>query len=166
MSVFRAPAAFLLTTLCLGPAAAQGLLPEPSQEAEARLLLASSPQAAPAVGGVARADDGRGTAYIVERSDNICGLDNPRQLTRPARVSYLKLLEATPEMKTLKKDGINPSSPRGIQLRTVAATRVRKACEKARGRGKFCSVWKRITRRDKADIPDITAVVKRELQGR
>ena len=128
------------------------------------LLLASPSQAAHAVGGMIRVDDGRGTAYIVERSDSICGLDNPRQLTRPARVSYPTLLAATPEMKTLKKDRVNPNSPRGIQLRTDAAARVRRACEKARGRGNFCSVWKRIRRRDKKNVPDITSVVKRELQ--
>ena len=77
-----------------------------------------------------------------------------------------RLLNATPEMKTVKRDGVKPNSPRWIQLRTAAATRVRKACEKARGRGKFCSVWKRITRRDNGNVPDITAAVKRELQMR
>ncbi len=127
------------------------------------LLLITPPQVAHATGGSIRVDDGRGTAYIVERSDNICGLDNPRQLTRPARVSYPTLLAATPEMQTLKKDRVNPNSPRGIQLRTDAAARVRKACEKVRARGKFCSVWKRIGRRDKKTVPDITSLVKREL---
>jgi len=164
MSFYRTPAALLLTTLCLAPAVGQEHLPEPSLETNASLLFASTPQAALAGAGMVRVDDGRGTAYIVETSDNISGLDNPRQLTRPARVSYPVLLAATPEMKTLKKDRVNPNSPRGIQLRNGAAARVGKACEKARGLGKFCSVWKRITRRDKKNVPDITAVVKKQLQ--
>lgn len=128
------------------------------------LLLASPALTAVAVGDPIRVDDGRGTEYIVERSDNICGLDNPRQLTHPARVSYPTLLGATPEMETLRKDHVNPNSPRGIQLRTDAAARVRRACEKARERGNFCSVWKKIGRRDKKSVPDITSAVKRELQ--
>ena len=85
---------------------------------------------------------------------------------RTSGLSDQELLAATPEMKTVKKDRVKPNSPLGIKLRTEAAARVRKACEKARERGKFCSVWKRITRRDKENVPDITALVKRELQAR
>ena len=111
----------------------------------------------------AASDDGRGTAYVVERSDNICGLDTPRQLTRPAKVDYDALLAITPEIRDMKSSGIDPESPRGIQLRTDAAGRVRRACERVRSGHSFCSVWKRIVRRDGKSIPDATALVRREI---
>ena len=56
------------------------------------------------------ADDGRGTPYVVNKSDNICGLDQPRQLTNPAVVDYDTLLAATPEAKKIAKDKIDPKS--------------------------------------------------------
>jgi len=108
-------------------------------------------------------DDGRGTDYVVKRADSICGLDNPRQLTRPAKVDYDTLLEATPEMKLMKRERIKPDSPRGINLRTEAENRIRKACEKVRSAKSFCSVWKKIARRDAKPISDITKQVLREL---
>ena len=66
-------------------------------------------------------DDGRGTDYIVVKTDNICGLEDPRQLTRPARVDHAKLIALTPQMQLMKREKINPNSARGIHLRTEAA---------------------------------------------
>lgn len=108
-------------------------------------------------------DDGRGTPYIVNKSDNICGLDEPRQLTNPAKVDYEALLEATAEVKKIKKDKIDPKSSEGITLMTKARKRVLKACEAVRAADGYCSVWKDIKRRDKRAIDDITDAVKRKL---
>lgn len=108
-------------------------------------------------------DDGRGTPYVVNKSDNICGLDEPRQLTNPAEVDYDALLDATPEVQKIEKDKIDRNSSEGITLMTKARARVLKACESVRASQGHCSVWKEIRRRDKKAIPDITDAVKRLL---
>jgi hypothetical protein len=103
------------------------------------------------------------TAWIVDRADNICGLDDPRMLSKPARVDYDALLAATSEMRKIKDDKIDPNSPQGIQLRQTAATRVQAAVDKMRVAGGYCSVWKSIRHRDGRTIPDITESVKAQL---
>ena len=108
-------------------------------------------------------DDGRGTPYVVNKTDNICGLDQPRQLTKPAFVDYDALLAATPEAKKVAKDRIDPNSSQGITLMTKARARVLKACESARASGGYCSVWKVIRRRDGKAVSNITGTVKRLL---
>ena len=109
------------------------------------------------------ADDGRGTPYVVNKSDNICGLDQPRQLTKPAKVDYQALLDATPEAKKIKDEKIDPESSEGITLLTKARARVLKACESVRAAQGHCSVWKVIRRRDGKALSDITDAVKRKL---
>jgi hypothetical protein len=101
-----------------------------------------------------------GTGWIVDRADNICGLDDPKMLSKPAKVDYDALLRATPEMKKIKDDKIDPNSPQGIQLRQAAATRVQTAAEKVRAADGHCSVWKTIRHQDGRAIPDITDAVK------
>lgn len=128
-------------------------------------VLAAAPRETPTTTEVT-SDDGRGTDYILNRSDNICGLDNPRQLTRPAKIDYDVLLAETSEMKLMKKEKINASSPRGIQLRTAAAKKVSRACEKVRSDKSYCSVWKSIRRRDGKRIKDITTLVKKGISGK
>lgn len=110
-------------------------------------------------------DDGRGTPYIVEKTDNICGLDEPKQLSNPAKVDYEALLEVTPQIKQMKKDKIDPNSARGIQLRTEAEALIRDTCEKLRVEKSYCSVWKKIERRDGTKVTDITEKVKKEITG-
>ncbi|MEM1447744.1 MAG: hypothetical protein AAF957_04305 [Planctomycetota bacterium] len=126
--------------------------------ADARPQGVDAPSIAPTA-----VDDGRGTPYIVNKSDNICGLDQPRQLTNPAVVDYDALLAATPESKKIKKDKIDPKSSEGITLMTKARAKVLKACESVRQSGGHCSVWKAIKRRDKKAVSDITDTVKRLL---
>jgi hypothetical protein len=104
-----------------------------------------------------------GTGWIVDRADNICGLDDPKMLSKPARVDYDGLLKATAEMKKIKDDKIDPNSPQGIQLRQAAATRVQKAADKVRAADGYCSVWKTIRHQDGRSIPDITDAVKAQL---
>ena len=101
-----------------------------------------------------------GTGWVVDRADNICGLDDPKMLSKPAKLDYDTLLRATPEMKKVKDDKIEPNSPQGIQLRQAAATRVQTAAEKVRAADGYCSVWKTIKHTDGRAIPDITEAVK------
>jgi len=104
-----------------------------------------------------------GAGWIVDRSDNICGLDDPKMLSKPAKVDYDALLRATPEMKKIKDDKIDPNSPQGIQLRQAAASRVQKAADKVRAADGYCSVWKTIKHHDGRAIPDVTDAVKAQL---
>ncbi len=101
--------------------------------------------------------------WIVDRADNICGLDDPRMLSKPVRVDYDALLRATPEMKKMRDEKIDPNSSEGIQLRQAAVDRVRKACEKVRQSGGHCSVWKQIRHQDGRTIPDVSDLVREQL---
>ena len=101
--------------------------------------------------------------WIVDRADNICGLDDPKMLSKPAKVDYDALIKATPEMKKIKDDKIDPNSPQGIQLRQAAATRVQTAAEKVRATESYCSVWKSIRHSDGRAVADITEAVKAQL---
>ena len=103
------------------------------------------------------------TSWIAVRGDNICGLDDPKMLSKPAKVDYDALLHATSEMKKIKDDKIDPNSPQGIQLRQAAATRVQKAAEKVRSSDGYCSVWKTIRHQDGRAVADITDAVKAQL---
>jgi hypothetical protein len=114
-------------------------------------------------GSSARGGHEVGTGWIVDKADNICGLDDPKMLSKPAKVDYDTLLRATAEMKKIKDDKIDPNSPQGIQLRQAAATRVQKAAEKVRTTDGYCSVWKTIRHQDGRVIPDITDAVKAQL---
>ena len=113
-------------------------------------------------------DDGRGTSWVVDKRDNICGLDEPRQLSRPAKVDYQKLLSATPEVKQIKRKRIDPNSAEGVRLMSKARSRILSACEKVRSAKGHCSVWKKISLRDpkkdkKKKPVDVTSSVKGEI---
>ena len=101
--------------------------------------------------------------WICDRADNICGLDDAKQLSSPAKVDYDALLKATPEYKKIKDEKIDVNSAEGIQLRQKAAERVRDACEKVRVAKGYCSVWKTIKHADGRSIPDVTDAVKDQL---
>jgi hypothetical protein len=103
-------------------------------------------------------------AWIVSPADNVCGLSDPRMLSRPARVDHPVLLAATPEMRRIEREGIDPNSPLGITLRQHAIDRVVRAAERVREREGFCSVWKRIRHRDGRSVPDVTDQVLQRLQ--
>jgi hypothetical protein len=104
-----------------------------------------------------------GTRWIVDRADNICGLDDAKMLSKPAKVDYDALLKLTAEMKKMRDDKIDPSSPEGIRLRQAAVDRVRSAADKVRVAEGYCSVWKQIRHQDGRTIPDITDLVKAQL---
>ena len=101
--------------------------------------------------------------WVVDRADNICGLDDARMLSKPAKVDYEALLAATPEMKKLKDDKVDPNSSEGIQLRQKAVDRIRTAAEKVRQAEGHCSVWKDVRHTDGRVITDITTLVKAQL---
>ncbi len=101
--------------------------------------------------------------WIASSSDNICGLRDLGQLSNPARVDHPRLLKATPELKRLRDEKIDPNSPEGIQLREKAVDRVRAACEQVRRREGNCSVWRAIRNRDGRQVPDLTGRVLGEI---
>jgi hypothetical protein len=101
--------------------------------------------------------------WICDRSDNICGLDDPRMLSKPCKVDYDALLKATPEMKKITNDKIDPNSSEGINLRQKAVDRIRDKAEAVRVAQGYCSVWKTISHKDGRTIPDITDLVKAQL---
>jgi hypothetical protein len=101
--------------------------------------------------------------WICDRADNICGLDDAKTLSSPAKVDYDALLKATAEYKKIKDEKIDVNSAEGIQLRQKAAERVRDACEKVRVAKGYCSVWKTIKHTDGRSIPDVTDAVKDQL---
>jgi hypothetical protein len=101
--------------------------------------------------------------WICDRSDNICGLDDVRMLSKPCKVDYDALLKATPEMKKITNDKIDPNSSEGINLRQKAVDRIRDKAEAVRVAQGYCSVWKAISHKDGRTIPDITDLVKAQL---
>jgi hypothetical protein len=125
----------------------------------------------PCLAGAARPMDGRtttlgtppATGWLVDRADNICGLDDPKMLSKPAKVDYDALLKATAQYKKIKDNKIDPNSPEGIQLRQEAANKVRDACDKIRQQDGYCSVWKTIRHTDGRAVADITDLVKAQL---
>jgi hypothetical protein len=134
---------------CVVLATAPVLASEPAPRAQ---VVSSTP--------IAGSTNEVGTGWVVDRADNICGLDDPKMLSKPAKLDYDTLLRATPEMKKVKDDKIEPNSPQGIQLRQAAATRVQTAADKVRAADGYCSVWKTIKHTDGRTIPDITEAVK------
>ncbi|MBK7874591.1 MAG: hypothetical protein IPJ77_02380 [Planctomycetes bacterium] len=108
--------------------------------------------------GLALGDDS-GPAWIASKCDSVCGLDDPLQLSNPARVDHPALVDLTPEIEKLHREGIDPRSAAGIQLLQRAADRVRDECEVVRVAEGHCSVWKRIRHRDGRSVPDLTTLV-------
>ncbi|MCE9595219.1 MAG: hypothetical protein K8S98_13615 [Planctomycetes bacterium] len=104
-----------------------------------------------------------GRDWLVKAADNVCGLKDANQLSNPAVVDYDAVLAATPELRKLKDDKIDPASPEGIRLTNAGADRVSQACEAVRTATGHCSVWKAIKHRDGRVIPDITDRVKAQF---
>ena len=103
------------------------------------------------------------SGWIVDPTDNVCGLADPRMLSRPARVDHPFLLAATPEMKRIAQEGIDPNSPIGVMLRQRGIDRVLRSADRVREQEGYCSIWKRIRHRDGRVIPDVTEPVRQGL---
>lgn len=141
--------------------AAQRLVSTPPAEAAAD--LASRGPVLVLGDGLLVLGDGRGTPFILNRSDNICGLDEPRAISNPAKVDFRALLAATPEVRMLKRKRISPTSARGTQIMADARRRVLAVCQALCASEGHCSVWKKIKRRDRRAITDLTAKAKAAL---
>jgi hypothetical protein len=124
-------------------------------------VAAAAPASAQVEGNPGAGLPGRG--WIAQKADKVCGLRSHDQLSNPAVVDYDALLDATPEMKKLKDQGIGRDTPEGIRLIAEATTRVTAACERARDAAGHCSVWKAIQHKDGRQITDLTAKVKAQL---
>ena len=103
------------------------------------------------------------TGWRAQAEDNIVGLRDPKKLSSPSLVDYSALMAATAEMKRIKREGIDETSPEGIQLKNRAASKVATACETVMNAEGHCSVWKTISHEDGRTITDLTTKVKRRL---
>jgi hypothetical protein len=101
--------------------------------------------------------------WIAKTTDNICGLKDTNQVSNPATVDFKACLDATPEMKKMKDEKIDASTPEGIKLTNAATNRVTQACETLRVANGYCSVWKTIKHKDGRTIADITELVKAQF---
>jgi len=124
-------------------------------------MLAKSTPAASA--GQVQVLDPQAKGWNVDKADNICGLDDSKMLSKPAKVDFDTLLKATPQWKKIRDEKIDPNSPEGIQLRQEAVNKVRDACDKIRVQDGYCSVWKTISHSDGRTVSDITDLVKAQL---
>lgn len=104
-----------------------------------------------------------GTDWVAKSADSICGVSTARQITNPAKVDYDELLEATSEMKELKREKIDKTSARGQALVTKATQKVREAAKKVMTEKGHCSVWKKISHKQKKTIVDLTSAIKPKL---
>jgi hypothetical protein len=100
------------------------------------------------------------SGWICDRADSICGLDDPKMLSSPAKVDYDALYKSTAEYKKIRDDKIDPNSSEGIQLRQRAVDRIREKTESIRSQKGYCSVWKAVRHQDGRAVPDITDQVK------
>jgi hypothetical protein len=101
--------------------------------------------------------------WIAKKSDNICGISDPKKVSNPAKVKYDKCLAETWPMKKIEEEDIDPESPEGKALRAKAVRLVTKAAQQVMGDNAYCSVWKAIKHADGRDVPDVTDEVKRAL---
>lgn len=102
--------------------------------------------------------------WIVVEADNVCGLTDARQITNPAEIDYEELLKATPEMKEMKRKGIDKDTPEGQVLYNKAVDRVQTAASKVMKDKGYDSVWKKIKHRQGRKVPTITDDVKAKLE--
>ena len=101
--------------------------------------------------------------WVCKKADHVCGLDDARILSNPAKLDYQTALDATPSMKELKRKGIDPNSPEGIQLRTKGQDELKKAAKSVMESYGHCSVWKKIRNTDGRSVSSITQQVKDKL---
>jgi len=102
--------------------------------------------------------------WVVKSEDNVCGVSEARQITFPAKVRYDELMRATPEMKEIKRLGIDKDSARGQALITDAKSRVQDAARAVMTDKGHCSVWKKITSTSGQAVTDITDAVLQKMQ--
>lgn len=104
-----------------------------------------------------------GSDWVVKTSNSVVGVSQARQITNPAKVDYEKLMKATPEMKTLRKEGIEKTSARGQTLVTAAQSRIRRVSRTVMTEKGHCSVWKKISHKKGKAVTDLTETIKKKL---
>ena len=97
--------------------------------------------------------------WVANEEDIICGLSDLRWIQNPGVVDWVALMDATSEMKKIKKEGIKKDSPEGISLITRAESKCRTACFKQMRKTKVDSMWKRITHKSKLPWEQTDAVI-------
>jgi hypothetical protein len=83
--------------------------------------------------------------WIATPADNICGIKKPKQVKQPGIISWQQALDATDEMKKIKREKIDKKSALGITLMEAATRKTRNACQKAMKDMNVDSVWKQIS---------------------
>ena len=83
--------------------------------------------------------------WIATPADNICGLKDPKQVRQPGIISWRQAMDATDEMKKIKREKIDKKSALGITLMEAATRKTRNACQKAMKDMNVDSVWKQIS---------------------
>ena len=109
---------------------------------------------------ICSASEAATVSWICDRTDSICGLDDVKMLSKPAKVDYDALYKSTAEYKKIRDEKIDPNSSEGIQLRQRAVDRIREKTDSIRTQNGYCSVWKAIRHQDGRVVPDITDQVK------
>ena len=131
----------------------------------ASLLVAGSATSAPRVDRIEgfSVSATAGSDWTVKTADSVVGVSEARQITNPSKINYSKLLKATPEMKELKKEGLDKNSARGQTLVSQAQSRIARASRAVMTAKGYCSVWKKISHKKQQAVTDITALVKAKL---
>ena len=102
--------------------------------------------------------------WVVEAEDSVCGVVEARQIRKPGKVDFDRLVDLTPEGKRVRRDRIDPNSAEGVRLLNRAKSRVRDASAVIMKRQGYDSVWKRISSKKGAYIADLTAYVEIEIK--
>ena len=103
--------------------------------------------------------------WVVQAEDSVCGVVEARQIRKPAKVDFDRLVDLTPEGKKIKRDRIDPASAEGVRLMNRAKSRVRDASAIIMKRQGYDSVWKDISSKKGTYIVDLSAYVEIEIQN-
>lgn len=102
-------------------------------------------------------------SWTARDTDHVCGISVLSQISNPGVVDLRRLLDATDEIKQMKRDGIDPNSAQGQALRNAAKRKVRTAADATKDQLGHCSIWKAISHADGREVPDLTQEVLRRL---
>ena len=103
--------------------------------------------------------------WVIQAEDSVCGVVEARQIRKPAKVDFDRLVDLTPEGKKVLRDRIDLDSAEGVRLMNRAKSRVRDASAIIMKRQGYDSVWKDISSKKGTYITDLTAYVEIEIQN-
>jgi hypothetical protein len=99
------------------------------------------------------------SGWVADAEDNICGLSDLRTVRQPGVVDWDALMDATAEMRKLKREKIKKDSPEGVILVTKAESKCMKACTKQMRKTKVDSMWKKISHSSKLPWEQTDSVI-------